>query len=60
MVVPRQGQSLAFEEMVAFLKEQKLANQYIPEKLTLREAMPATPSGKIQKFRLREMMRDEG
>ena len=59
VVVPRQGQSLAFEEMVAFLKEQKLANQYIPEKLALREAMPATPSGKIQKFRLREMMRDE-
>jgi acyl-CoA synthetase (AMP-forming)/AMP-acid ligase II len=24
----------------------------------LREAMPATPSGKIQKFRLREMLRD--
>jgi cyclohexanecarboxylate-CoA ligase len=24
----------------------------------LRDAMPATPSGKIQKFRLREMLRE--
>ena len=27
-------------------------------RLVLREAMPATPSGKIQKFRLREIVRD--
>jgi cyclohexanecarboxylate-CoA ligase len=58
VVVPKPGQGLDLAGMVAFLKEQKVALQYIPERLVLREAMPATPSGKIQKFRLREMLRD--
>jgi cyclohexanecarboxylate-CoA ligase len=44
--------------MVDFLKSQKVALQYIPERLIVRDAMPATPSGKIQKFKLREMLRD--
>jgi len=44
--------------MTEFLKLQKLAVQYIPERLVVRDAMPATPSGKIQKFRLREMLRE--
>jgi cyclohexanecarboxylate-CoA ligase len=56
IVVPKVGQSLDFAEMTAFLKSQKLAIQYIPERLILRDAMPATPSGKIQKFRLRDML----
>ncbi len=58
VVVPKPGQSLGFDEMVSFLAGQKIARQYVPERLVLREAMPATPSGKIQKFRLREMLRD--
>ncbi len=44
--------------MTEFLKLQKIAVQYIPERLVLRDAMPATPSEKIQKFRLREMLRE--
>lgn len=58
VVVPKAGQSLDLTEMVAFLKSQKVAMQYIPERLIVREAMPSTPSGKIQKFKLREMLRD--
>ena len=58
VVVPKPGQTLDFEGMVDYLKSQKLAIQYAPEKLVVREAMPATPSGKIQKFKLREMLRD--
>ena len=58
VVVPKAGQSLDLGAMVAFLDGQKVARQYIPERLIVREAMPATPSGKIQKFRLREMLRD--
>ena len=57
VVVPRAGQTIDFATMVDFLKSQKLAIQYIPEKLIICNAMPATPSGKIQKFRLREMLR---
>jgi cyclohexanecarboxylate-CoA ligase len=57
VIVPRAGQTIDFATMVDFLKSQKLAIQYIPEKLVVCDAMPATPSGKIQKFRLREMLR---
>ena len=57
-VVLKPGATLEFAEMVAYLKEQKVALPYIPERLTVLDAMPATPSGKIQKFRLREMVRD--
>lgn len=58
VVVPKAGQTLDLTGMVDFLKSQKVALQYIPERLIVRDAMPATPSGKIQKFKLREMLRD--
>jgi cyclohexanecarboxylate-CoA ligase len=58
VAVLKPGQQLGFADMVAFLKAQKVAVQYIPERLEVLPAMPATPSGKIQKFRLREMLRD--
>jgi len=58
VVVPKPGQGIDFASMVEFLKAQKVALQYIPEKLIVRDAMPATPSGKIQKFKLRDMVRD--
>ena len=41
-----------------FLKGQQVAVQYIPERLVVRDAMPSTPSGKIQKFKLRELLRE--
>ena len=58
IVVPKAGQTLDQAGMVEFLKSQKVALQYIPERLVVRDAMPATPSGKIQKFKLRDMLRD--
>jgi cyclohexanecarboxylate-CoA ligase len=58
VVVPKPGQALDLAAMVEFLKAQKVALQYIPERLIVREAMPATPSGKIQKFKLRALLRD--
>lgn len=59
VVVLKPGQSLDLPGLVDYLKSQKIAVQYIPEKLEIRDAMPATPSGKIQKFKLREILRDE-
>lgn len=58
VVVTKPGQSLDLAGMVEFLNGHKLATQYLPERLVLRDAMPSTPSGKIQKFKLREMLRD--
>jgi cyclohexanecarboxylate-CoA ligase len=57
VVVAKSGATFDFAAMSDFMKAQKIAVQYIPEKLIVRSALPATPSGKIQKFRLREMLR---
>ncbi len=58
IVVLKPGQKLTLDDMVAYFKEQKVAIQYIPERLIVRDAIPSTPSGKMQKFKLREMLRD--
>ncbi len=51
------GQCLTFVDMIAHLEDQKLTRNYLPERLEVIDQMPRTPSGKIQKFRLREMAR---
>lgn len=50
------AQSLSFNELVDFLKTHNLAVQYIPERLEIWDEIPMTPSGKIQKFKLRELL----
>lgn len=50
----RPGKSLDFGEMQQYLEEKRLARQYWPERLEIIDEMPRTPSGKIQKFKLRE------
>ena len=52
-VVPREGQSLNFAEMVAYLERNQVARQYFPEYLELLPELPHTASGKVQKFQLR-------
>jgi cyclohexanecarboxylate-CoA ligase len=58
VVVPKPGQTIDLPGLVDFMKAQKVAVQYIPERLIVRDAMPSTPSGKIQKFKLRDMLRE--
>jgi len=58
IVVLKPGQSLTHEALVDFFKSKKVAMQYIPERLVVSDAIPTTPSGKLQKFKLREMLRD--
>ncbi|MFD7074600.1 AMP-binding protein [Nocardioides sp. NPDC059952] len=47
------------EKMQAFLAEKGVAKQYWPEKLVVLDDFPKTPSGKIQKFQLREQVSDD-
>ncbi|WP_431028607.1 AMP-binding protein [Lysinibacillus sp. LZ02] len=47
---------LTMETMQAFLQQKGVAKQYWPEHLELLEDLPRTASGKIQKFKLREMV----
>ncbi len=56
-VVPRAGATLDFPAMQRFLDERRVAKPYWPERLEVHESLPKTPSGKIQKFRLRERAR---
>ena len=56
-MVLKPGQKLDFAGMVAYLESQKVARNYMPERLEVMDALPSTPSGKIQKFKLREMLR---
>ncbi len=51
-------QSLSLQDVVSFLLEQKLTRSYLPEYLEVLPALPRTPSGKIQKFKLREQAKD--
>ena len=50
--------SLTLEEVVSFLLQQRLTKNYLPEYLEVLPALPRTPSGKIQKFKLRELAMD--
>jgi cyclohexanecarboxylate-CoA ligase len=59
VVVPKPGQSFDMPTMVTYFKSLKVAIQYIPERLEILDAMPATPSGKIQKFKLRDLLREQ-
>ena len=49
-------EEFTFAEMQQFLNEKGLARQYWPESLEVMAELPSTSTGKIQKFRLREVI----
>ncbi|MEJ5153484.1 cyclohexanecarboxylate-CoA ligase [Comamonas sp. MYb396] len=58
VIVPKPGAvEPALADLTDFLRTQKLAPHYLPERLVVLAEMPATPSGKIQKFKLREQLK---
>jgi cyclohexanecarboxylate-CoA ligase len=56
IVVPKKDHEITLPDIVEFLQGQKVARNYIPERLIVRDVLPTTPSGKIQKFRLRQQL----
>ena len=48
--------SLTLEEVVEFMGERKVAKYKYPEKLIVLKALPRTPTGKVLKYKLREML----
>ena len=50
------AEQIVLKDLVDFLKMHNLANQYLPERLEVWEDIPITPSGKIQKFKLRDLL----
>jgi non-ribosomal peptide synthetase component E (peptide arylation enzyme) len=53
-VICHPGPPLTFDEMVTFLRDKRIAAWKLPERLEIRDALPMTASGKIQKYLLRE------
>ena len=56
-VICAPGDPLTFDEMVGFLKAQRMSAWKLPERLEVRDAFPMTPSGKIQKSQLSDIAR---
>ena len=54
-VTTRGGAALDLGELCQFLGDNGMAKPYWPERLELVTDLPRTPSGKIQKFKLREI-----
>lgn len=53
-VTLRPGAALTLGDVTAYLEAQNVARPYHPERLEVLDDMPRTPSGKVQKFVLRE------
>ena len=53
-IKPRPGQTVTFEDLIAFLKAKGASVLYLPERLELVSEIPLTPVGKIDKKKLRE------
>jgi cyclohexanecarboxylate-CoA ligase len=53
-VVLRPGSALTLADVQSWMAEKQMAKQYWPERVEIIDDLPRTPSGKIQKFVLRE------
>lgn len=53
-VVPKPSTEPTLESLCGFLLDQGTSKTYLPERLELVTELPRTPTGKVQKFRLRE------
>jgi len=58
-VVPRPGPPLTLADLTAFLAEGGVAKFKWPERLEVVEALPVTPTGKVQRPILRERIRQQ-
>lgn len=56
LVTLRSGADLTLQALTAFLAGEGMSRNYLPERLEVIDAFPRTPSGKIQKFRLRAQL----
>jgi cyclohexanecarboxylate-CoA ligase len=55
-VIPEPGETFTLPEMRTFLAAQQVTRQFWPERVQVMDAFPTTPSGKVQKFELRQML----
>jgi acyl-CoA synthetase (AMP-forming)/AMP-acid ligase II len=53
-IVPKEGETIAFDEMTEFLRR-RVATYKLPEQLVILTELPRTPTGKVQKTPLRQI-----
>ena len=58
-VIPRPGPTPTLAELVEYLEARQLARHKFPERLELVSEFPMTPSGKVQKYKLREVVAEK-
>jgi non-ribosomal peptide synthetase component E (peptide arylation enzyme) len=58
-VIPQPGETLTLADLVSHLDAQQLAKMKFPERLEIVSEFPMTPSGKIQKYRLRQIAKEK-
>jgi cyclohexanecarboxylate-CoA ligase len=54
-IVPRAGSAIDLATVQSYLRDAKMAKQFWPERVEIVPELPRTASGKIQKFKLREV-----
>jgi fatty-acyl-CoA synthase len=54
-IIPKKGQTFTYDEMKAYFKD-RVARFKIPDRIEFMDEFPTTPSGKIRKVELREIM----
>ena len=57
-IVPRPHENVTLEEIVAHLRDKKIAAYKLPERLVMLETLPRNAVGKILKFELRDRLKD--
>jgi non-ribosomal peptide synthetase component E (peptide arylation enzyme) len=53
-VVPKEGETFSFEEMIRHLEKEKTAKYKLPERLEIINELPLSAGGKVQKAKLKE------
>ena len=53
VVAPEEGETLVLGDLIRHLEAERIAKPYWPERLELRDTLPKTACGKLQKFVLR-------
>lgn len=63
-IIPKAGNTITFEELIEFLKQQNIAKFKLPERIEVVNELPLSPAGKILRRLLREriteMLEKEG
>jgi non-ribosomal peptide synthetase component E (peptide arylation enzyme) len=57
VVTPKPGETITLEEIISYLKEKDIAIYKLPERLEIVDAMPRNALNKIEKNKLKGMLR---